>query len=246
MKNSLGTVIIFFILLFVFAKWGPAINFATTTQPVGDPFVVSGTGKVAVAPDIAKVDFGIQQQGQILKQVQDSVNKKSQTLTDSLKKLGIADSDIRTTSYNVSPQYDYTNQTPMITGYQVSINYEVTVKNFDILNNVFTAATSNGANIAGGINFDLSASLKKQKTQEARDMAVSEAKDEASGLAQAAGITLGKIINVSENQPSRVIQPLALPASGGGVANDKSVTPPNIQSGTTEIDVTVSLSYQVR
>jgi uncharacterized protein YggE len=246
--SGIVTVVIFFILLFIFAKWGPAINFSTVAQSAGQPFIVTGSGKVSAVPDIAKVDFGIQENGPSLKSVQDSVSKKSKTLTDSLKKLGIADVDIKTTSYYLSPQYDYTNPSPRINGYQVSINYEVTVKNFDILNDVFSVATANGANIAGGVNFDLSDSLKKQKTQEARDMAVSEAKDEANGLAKSAGITLGKIINVSENQ-AQSIRPIAFAADkavtgiGGGTA---PATPPTVQPGTTDVNVSVTLSYEVR
>jgi len=55
--HALVLMLSFFILLFVFAKWGPTINFSTSTQTVGQPFVVSGTGKAIVAPDIAKIDF---------------------------------------------------------------------------------------------------------------------------------------------------------------------------------------------
>lgn len=108
-NNSLVSVIIFFVLLFVFAKWGPAINFSTTSQSKGEPFVVSGEGKSMVTPDIAKITLGIQENGQTLKRVQDDVNVKSKALTDAVKKLGITDKDIKTTSYNIYPQYDYSN-----------------------------------------------------------------------------------------------------------------------------------------
>ena len=242
--RGVGAVIVFFILLFVFAKWGPTINFTTTTQTKGEPFVVQGTGKSTVAPDIAKVDLGIEESGSNLKTVQDSVNKKSQDLVSQIKKLGIDAKDIKTISYNVYPQYDYTAPIQKITSYQVSTNYEVTIRDFTKINDLISSATSFGSNIIGGITFDLSDNLKNQKLQEAREQAVSEAKTKATGLAKAAGITLGKIINVSEVTPSN-ITPLTFPVSGGGVT-EKSVTVPSVQAGTTEIDVTVSLSYEVR
>ncbi|MCX6704666.1 MAG: SIMPL domain-containing protein [Candidatus Woesebacteria bacterium] len=239
-----GKIIIFFILLFLFAKWGPAINFSTTTQTKGEPFVTQGTGKVTVAPDIAKIDLGIQESGTNLKTVQDSVNKKSQDLTGQIKKLGIAANDIKTISYYVYPQYDYTAPAQRITGYEVSTSYEVTIRDFTKINELIASATSFGANTIGGVNFDLSDNLKKEKLQEARSLAVTEAKDKASGLAKAAGITLGKIINVTEETPSN-IRPLMLPTAGGGVT-DKSITQPAVQPGTTDINVTVSLAYEVR
>jgi uncharacterized protein len=242
--NATGAVIIFFILLFVFAKWGPAINFSTITQTKGEPFVVQGSGKSYVAPDIAKVDLGIQESGVNLKTLQDSVNKKSQSLVDQVKKLGIDAKDIKTISYSVYPQYDYTAPTQKITGYQVSTSYEIIIRDLTKINDLLGSATSFGANTVGSVTFDLSDNLKNQKLQEARDQAVSEAKTKATGLAKAAGITLGKITNVSEETPSS-IRPVAMNEMGGGVA-DKAITQPNVQTGTTEIDVTVSLSYEVR
>jgi uncharacterized protein YggE len=239
------SVIVFFVLLFVFAKWGPAINFSTITQTKGDPFVVSGEGKVFVTPDIAKVTLGIQDSGASLKTVQNAVNTKSKSLTDALKKLGIGESDIKTTSYNVYPQYDYTTPTQKITGYQVSTDYEVTVKDFDKVNDVVVAGTQAGANMVGNVSFDLNEETKTEKMNEARALAVKDAKGRAEGLAKAAGISLGKIINVSENQNNNIVRPMALPVSGGG-GPDKSVTQPDIQPGQTELDVTISLSYEVR
>lgn len=245
LMDNIKNVIIFFLLLFLFAKWGPSIPFSVLSQSKGEPMVVQGTGKVTVAPDIAKVNLGIQESGNSLKTVQDSVNKKSQSLVSQLKKLGIADRDIKTTSYSVYPNYDFSANPQRINGYSVSINYEVTVRNFDKVNDVLATATSFGANIVGGVSFDLSDDLKNQKTQEARNDAVKEAKQKAEGLAKAAGVTLGKIINVSEEEigAPRPI-PLLEKAGGGGVP--VPIVQPNIQPGETEIDITVSLSYEVR
>lgn len=245
--NSVGAVIIFFILLFVFAKWGPAINFNTTSQTKGEPFIVSGEGKVYVTPDIAKVTLGIEESGSTLKTVQNTVDVKSKTLVDALKKLGIEEKDIKTTSYNVYPQRDYASSTQKITGYRVSTNYEVTIRDFDKVNETMIAGTSTGANVVGTISFDLSDSVKTEKTNEARTKAVEEAKSKAEGLSKAAGITLGKIINVSEGLGQN-IRPVAytLEKSAVGLGGDSAITQPDIQAGTTEINVTVSLSYATR
>jgi len=237
-------VVVFFILLFVFTKWGPAINFNTTPQTKGEPFVVSGEGKVYVTPDIAKITVGIQESGDSLKTVQNSVNKKSKALTDAIENMGVAKEDIKTTSYNLYPQYDYQSSAGRITGYQVSTSYEITIRDFDKVNDIVVGATAVGANMEGGISFELNDTTKKEKLQEARVMAVAEAKSKAQGLASAAGITLGKIINISENRGSNEIRPL--PAMGGAVSLDKVMIEPSIQAGQTEVNVTVSLSFEVR
>lgn len=243
MKDKVVAILAFFILLFAFAKWGPSIPFSVLSQSKGEPMVVIGEGKSTAVPDIVKVDAGIQDSGSSLTQVQDSVNKKSQTLVAALKKLGIAEKDIKTTSYNIYPQSDFQANPPVISGYQVSISYEVTVRKIDQINNVLTTVTGAGANLVGGVNFDLSDDARAKAMDTARQDAVSQAKQNAESLARSSGITLGKIINVSENQNN--IRPVPLMASGGGAA-EKAVTQPNVQPGTTEIDITVSLSYEVR
>jgi len=243
--KQIGTIIVIFVLLFVFAKWGPAINFATTSQVKGEPFSVSGEGKVLVTPDIAKISLGIEASGPSLKTVQSDVNTKAKTLTDSLKKLGIAEADIKTTSYSVYPEYDYTNPNQRITGFRVSTNYEVVIRNFDKVNDVITTATASGANIIGGVNFELNDKTEKEKLQEARKLAVIDAKEKASGLAQASGITLGRIINISESQANPMPLMSADRTVGLGAGSPEPATP-NIQPGTTEINVTVTLSYEVR
>lgn len=243
-SGAAGAVIIFFILLFVFAKWGPSIPFSVLSQQKGTPMIVEGTGKSFVTPDIAKVSVGVEESGTSLKSVQDSVNKKSKTLTDSLKKLGIDEKDIKTSSYNLYPQFDYQAPTQKITGYQVSITYEVTIRNFDKVNDALVAVTNAGANIIGNVAFEVNDKTKKEKLQEAREMAVSEAKEKAQGLAKAAGVTLGKAINISESQVGEP-RPVALMEKAAGAPNTP-VTQPEIIPGQAELSVSVSLSFEIR
>jgi len=236
----------FFLFAFIFFKLGPHIPLSIISQQKGEPFVVDGEGKVFVTPDIAKVTVGVEQSGVSLSVVQDSVNTKSQALVDSLKNLGIDKSDIKTISYNLHPSYDYSAPTTRITGYRVSTNYEITIKDFSKINDVIVTSTSSGANLIGSVSFEVNEETKQQKLQEARDSAVEQAKQKASSLAKSAGITLGDVINISENQVTPVYRTLNAPidASAGGVP--KEIAQPEIQPGQTEIDVTVSITYEIR
>lgn len=207
--------------------------------------VVTGEGKSTAIPDIAKVSAGIQDSGPVLTQVQDSVNKKSQGLVASLKNLGIDDKDIKTTSYNIYPQSDYQANPPKVTGYQVSINYEVTVRKMDKINDVITTVTGAGANLIGGISFDLSDDAKNKAMDAARIDAVKAAKENAQSLARASGVTLGKVINVTESQNGNPM-PILMTNKAIGLGGGTPVAQPDIQPGTTEINITVSLSYEIR
>lgn len=242
--KKIASMVLFFVLLFLYSKFGPSLPISVLTQTKGEPMMVTETGKVTVVPDIAKVSLGIEAQGLILKQVQDEVNLKSKKLTDALKKLDVDEKDIKTTNYNVSPEYDY-QQTPYkINGYRVSTNYEVKITNFDKVNDVLTVATSAGANVVGNISFEVNDKTKTDMTQKAREEAVKLAKAKAEGLAKAAGITLGKIINVTESTgydyPRPVIMLDKAVGMGGGQPETANITP-----GETEIQVTVTLSYSL-
>ncbi|OGM88431.1 hypothetical protein A2614_01985 [Candidatus Woesebacteria bacterium RIFOXYD1_FULL_40_21] len=245
LKHPLTLLISFFVLLFLFTKFGPNLPVSILSQEKGQPLVVQGEGKVSVVPDIAKVSLGIEESGSSLKTVQDSVNKKSKTLTDELKKLGIKDADIKTVSYNVSPNYDYRSVPTKIIGYRVSTTYEVKIKDFDKVNDVLVKATEVGANSIGNVSFEVNEETKKEKLQDARKEAVKEAKDKAEGLAKAAGITLGKIINISEQQGFDNTRPIPL-LEKSGIGGDTQIAQPEIAPGETELSVIVSLSFELR
>ena len=118
-KSPLMIVITFFVLLFFYSTLGPRLPISIITQQKGEPLIVTEEGSSTAVPDIAKVSLGIEANGTSLKSVQDNVNKKSKNLVSELKKLGIDDKDIKTTSYNVYPEYNYDSQPPKISGYRV-------------------------------------------------------------------------------------------------------------------------------
>lgn len=204
--------------------------------------VVTGEGKVTAIPDVAKISAGVADSGKNLASVEDSVNKKAKILTDALKKAGINENDIKTSSYNINPQSDYQANPPVITGYQVTTNYEVTIRNINNVNQVLSVITGSGANLIGGVSFDLSDDYQTKMMNEARNKAVEAAKTKAQGLAKASGVTLGKVINVAETPTTPNIRPL--------MATEKTDTGtstlPSIQPGQAELSVSVSLSYEIR
>ena len=81
---------------------------------------------------------------------------QSKQLLDALKQLGIADKDIETISYTITPQYEYVNDKALLQGYRVEHLYEITVLNVQKAGEVYDIAVSNGANVAKGLRFRVS------------------------------------------------------------------------------------------
>ena len=241
-KNSLIVIFSFFVVLFVYSKFGPSLPISVISSEKGQPLVVEGTGKAVVVPDIARVVVGIEESGSSLTQVQNSVNQKSNSLVGAMKNLGIGEKDIKTTNYSINPEYNYEIQPLRVIGYRVNITYEIEVREFDKVNDVVTAATSQGATLIGNISFDVNEETKNQKLDEAREEAVKEAKRKAQGLARASGVTLGKVIDIAEFPTFDGVVPVAREVAIGGAEPIEA----NIQPGQTELSVIVSLTFEIR
>jgi uncharacterized protein YggE len=202
---------------------------------------VTGTGDVHVTPDLAVTNIGIEVTSATLSEATDEANTKMAAVIDKIKGLGVADKDIQTTSYNVNPLTDQSgsnNSTPKITGYRVSNQVSVTVRKIGDLGKILDAATSAGANNIYGVNFGVADPTSFQ--QQARAAAVKDAQDKANQLAQAGGLTLGKIVSIDETQESQPI-----PRSAAPLAFSAAGSVP-IQTGELEISVSVNVRFALQ
>lgn len=244
MKNTIVGLLLFFIALFVYTKFAGPIPFSITnvTSNKSEAFTVTGEGKVSVKPDIATVNVGVTAQGTTVEAVQNNLNKNINAVTLAVKQTGIDEKDIKTSNYNLSPTYDYSSSVQRITGYQASSNLTIKVRKIDTANSVVDAATLAGANTVGGISFDVDDKTKAEN--DARKLAVADAKAKAELAATTTGFSLGKIINYQESTNNNRMVPMYAKAdmavgTGAGVATQLS-------TGTTDIELTVTLSYEVK
>lgn len=253
MKESLvGAIIVFFVALFVYTKLaGPIpffINSVNTTKT--DLFSASGEGKVTAVPDQATVAVGITQQSQTVSEAKNKVNQSNDNIIKDLKKLGLSDKDIKTTDYSVSPNYSQqigiampmlpTTGQQTITGYTVTQNLDINVQPIEKANQVVDIATKDGANLVGGVNFTFSDQLSKSLESQATEQAVNNAKTKAQALAKVAGINLGKVVNVVENNGG---QPIPMMTADIAAKTDQSA-PTNITPGQNSLTVDVVLYYE--
>lgn len=236
------TLVIFFILLFVYTKFvGPipfSVNSITTTKST--TFDVTGEGKSSIKPDFANISAGVSATGATTKEVQDKINSVISKVSEAVKALGVDSKDIQTANYNVNPTYDYTGGTQKITGYSANTNLTIKVRNIDNAGKVIDAATANGANNVSNLGFDSTDSTAAEN--DARTKAVAAAKQKAEDAAKIAGFTLGKIVNYSENSGGTpIIRPLGL-----GGANLTAAPQTKLETGTNEVVIDVTLSYEIR
>ncbi len=205
---------------------------------------VSGTGRATVTPDRFTFHVGVQT---VAATVDDAVaenNRRVAAVIAALKKAGARDQDIQTSQFTIYPQQDYQQgKLPRILGYQVSNNVSVRSDKIGEAGRFLGVAVAAGVNNSSGINFEVS-DPSRGRDQGLRK-AFDDARAKATLLAQAAGRTLGRAIEITEgvqrgDQPPRPMVGRAM-AMEAQVAADVPV-----ESGTQEVSYTVTATFELR
>lgn len=233
----------FFAIFFAYTKLAGSLPFSVNsvvTQKT-TTFDVTGEGKVTAKPDVASVTAGVSIQASSVKSAQDQINNVINKVSAALKEIKIDPKDIKTTNYSVYPTYDYSGSSQRITGYSANASLLIKVRNLDNVNSVIDTATGSGANQISGLSFEVDDKTKLE--DEARQAAVDEAKKKAGQASKIAGFKLGRIINYSENLQGL---PRPMPLTAGALSKGVGGTPTQIEPGSSEITVDVTLSYEIQ
>ena len=201
---------------------------------------VNGEGKVKVKPDTASLSIGVQATASTATEALNQANTSAAALIAALKSAGVDSNDITTSGLSIYPQYSSTGNT--ITGYQASNNVSVTVRDIDATGPVIdAAAAAAGDNVTiGGVSFyvdDTEALIGAARTD-----AINNARKRAGEYADAAGVVVGGVLQISEVSVSN--PPLFYERS---VAADSSVAgaPTPIETGTQDLTVSVTVVYEL-
>lgn len=208
------------------------LSAALAMPALADGAMVSatGTGTVQVQPDIATVSIGVNTQGDTAAA---SLTANSQAVEAVMARLtaeGILATDMQTSNLYLSPNWTgYDTGTPVIANYMASNMLTVTVRDLSKLGTVLDSAVSDGANTLNGLTFDLAD--PDPAMDEALKAAVADARAKAELLATAAGMTLGKVVSITDSaamsQPYPaydMAEAAAVPVAGGSLGVKASVT----------------------
>jgi uncharacterized protein YggE len=176
----------------------PDLGFSSAyAQSPQGTITVIGEGKVRIKPDMAQVTIGVEVIKPTVKEASTETSRIMNDVLAALKKLGLAETDIQTSSISVWLERPYlpdgTQGEPV---YHVSNSVNANIRNLDKLGDVLDATMAAGANNIYGVTFSLSDTSKVEA--EARQKAVENARAKAEELAQLTNLALGEVISVSE------------------------------------------------
>ncbi|OGL77292.1 hypothetical protein A3J43_00535 [Candidatus Uhrbacteria bacterium RIFCSPHIGHO2_12_FULL_54_23] len=216
---------------------------ALARNPYGNPppqFNAIGEGKVLVAPDVAmvRVGFATPPKANASEAVKENTFVMNRILT-LVAEQGVAQDQIKTVNYTLTPQYEYPDGRQRLLGYVASQELQLKIKDLAKVGDVIGAATVGGANQVSDIQFTLE--NPEAAKAEAREKAIAAAKVKAEASSQAAGLTLKKLINMYDSEP----YPTPLYDGKGGVGGGGAGSVP-VSQGSYEVVVQVTLVYEVK
>jgi uncharacterized protein YggE len=216
---------------------------------------VAGDGEVFAVPDRATFTVTVREEGEDVAGAQDKATAKINAIIDYLKDAGVEEEDIKTQSYNVNPKYEYTQEActnfscppsnQRLVGFEVYQMLEVKVQDPKKAGDLLTGVGSKGASEVSSLSFTVED--EDALRAEAREQAITEAKEKADALAAQLGVSVVRVVGFYEDAGGYPPMPYA---ARGGVAMDAAqemkAVAPSLPVGENKIVSSVNVTYEIR
>ncbi len=204
---------------------------------------ISAKADKKVAPDIAAISAGIVTISPNAKKALAENSKKMQKVINALIKAGVENKDIQTSSMNISPNYVHRkNLGPKVKSYSVNNTVSVRLRDLEKVGDTIDALVSQGVNDLSGPHF--SVENPDELIDQARTAALKKAQKRAKLYADAAGLKVKKIINLSERvmRDSPIHKRMMM---RGAMEMSASSAPTPIKAGQVSLSVSINAEYEL-
>ncbi|MGH6805176.1 MAG: SIMPL domain-containing protein [Methyloceanibacter sp.] len=229
------------LLLFLASATLQALPALAHDEPQKRTISLVATGAVKTTPDKVDISTGVTSEAKSAREALDQNTEAMTKVVDALKEEGIEPKDIQTTNFSVSPVYEqkpYDKPTPpVVVGYRVTNQVRISLHDTKKLGAILDKVVSLGANQIDSIEFGVEE--PEALKDEARKLALKNVTDNAKLYAEAAGVGLGPILNISEEESS--YQPRFAPAATR-MEMAKDVP---IEAGTASVEVRVRVTWEI-
>lgn len=221
---------------------------ALTPQATGAPqasnepvIVTTGEGVVKMAPDRVWVTIAAESRAKSPREAQRANADAMKAVLDKLKALGLPADAIRTSGYDLQPQFDYVNGRQSLREYLARNTIEVRVDDVTRAGEVLDAAVGSGATSVSGVRFDLKD--RSAAEREALKKAVADARGRADAAAAGAGMKVERVVKIEEQ---RMMVPEPRPVMMARQSMVVDAAGPPISAGELEIRSTVTMTSSIK
>ena len=237
-------------------------SFQGSVALVGDAqtgISVTGGGKASAAPDLAVLSLGVEVFAGSVAEAREQAAGAMDQVVNLLISSGIAEKDIQTRHFNISPRYTsreitrclgadptdcFKDRERVIIGYQVTNQLSVQVRDLDSVGSLIDRVTAAGGDLIRfqGVNFSIEDT--KALEIEARAAAAADLMAKATQIANLTGVALGKPVFIAEVSRSAPIVVTARSSPTFGDAAAAVKTP--ILTGELDVVITLQARYAIQ
>lgn len=198
---------------------------------------VTGTGTVTVAPDVAILSLGVEATEKTAAEAMRGVAQDMTTLFSALDEVGITGTDRQTSGLNLSPVWtaSFEGRAREVSGYTAHNMLTIRISDLTQTGAVIDALADAGANRFNSIRFDREDKREAEAT--ARRAAAADAMAKADLYADATGVTLGDLMDLSEHSNGR---PRPMAAMAMIRSADASMP---VAAGELQVSITVNMRF---
>lgn len=229
----------------------PAMAQSMSPAPVvaagNSVLTVSADGRSTRTPDLAVFSAGVTTQAKTASAALAKNAEQMNAVIAALKASGIAERDIQTTNLSVNPLYGQPRSDangnvagdPVIIGYQATNQVEVKQRNIANYGKTIDTLVSAGANQVSGPSFQLD--NPDAASDEARIEAMKKARARADLYAKAAGLTVKRILTISESG-GYAPQPMVMYARAEAMM---AKAPSPVAAGEVQVGANVTVTFEL-
>ncbi len=202
--------------------------------------IVTGNGEAAKAPDMAYLTLGVEADGPTASEALRKNSAQMEATIKTLRDAGVEKKDIQTSNLSVGARYDYSREggAPRLIGYQATNTVSVRLRNLDKAGGVIDKAVASGSNRLDSISFGFAD--PKPLLNDARKSAVADARERAGLYADAAGVKLGRVLQITDSVSTA---PGPYPAAVRAEALDAKAVP--IAVGEQSVGASVTVVFAI-
>jgi uncharacterized protein len=212
------------------------------------PYIeVTGRGAATGQPDMAILSLTVLRSAKTAREALDANNEAMNSVLTEMKSAGVQPKDLQSSGFSIQPRYVYPKPrkdghrpAPVLTGYAVSNQLSVRIRDITSTGSILDKAVSLGVNKVGNIRLMVEnpAPLREQ----ARSAAMREAIQKAQILTQAGGIQTGIILSIRE-QNLAAPRPQMMRAQSLSMAAESSVP---LATGEVSYSVNVTVRWALK
>lgn len=242
LASSLLTILLIILIFFFGFKTIQVVKenqFIGKSDTAQHTVQIDGIGTISAKPDIAVLTFGLSAEDKSVSKAQEINTEGMNAIIKAVKEARIDEKDLQTIDYSAYEKKDWDpgTRTYKSNGWIVSQSLRVKVRDVKKVSGVIDAVVKTGVTSVSGPNFQIDEADKLE--EEARELALKDAKKKAEKIAKELGVKIKKVIGYTEYKQGR--GPIySYDAISLGAEKSSA---PDIEIGENDVVIHVSVTY---